>query len=71
MQQLFILIQLYSMYSGGWRKCAGWSPLWMCGASLIGATVGIVGMGSIGMAVAKRPYYSRLYYSHIQHVAHL
>lgn len=26
----------------------------MCGGSLIGATIGIVGMGGIGLAVAKR-----------------
>ena len=26
----------------------------MCGSSLIGAVVGIVGMGRIGLAVAKR-----------------
>lgn len=39
--------------SGGWGKCA-WSPMWMCGNGLVGAKVGIVGLGSIGLAVAKR-----------------
>jgi len=41
------------IFNGGWAKC-GWSPLWMCGSGLIGATVGIVGLGRIGLAVAKR-----------------
>ncbi|KAG8180462.1 hypothetical protein JTE90_001995 [Oedothorax gibbosus] len=31
-----------------------WSPLWLCGQGLKGATVGIVGMGRIGQAVLKR-----------------
>jgi lactate dehydrogenase-like 2-hydroxyacid dehydrogenase len=39
--------------SGGWAKSA-WGPLWMCGGGLVGAKVGIVGLGSIGLAVAKR-----------------
>ncbi|XP_046458489.1 glyoxylate reductase/hydroxypyruvate reductase-like isoform X3 [Daphnia pulex] len=39
--------------NGGWAKCA-WGPLWMCGGGLVGAKVGIVGLGSIGLAVAKR-----------------
>ena len=39
--------------SGGWAKCA-WGPLWMCGGGLVGAKVGSVGLGSIGLAVAKR-----------------
>jgi len=37
--------------SGGWGT---WSPLWMCGPTLLGATVGIVGLGRIGLAVARR-----------------
>jgi len=37
--------------SGGWGT---WSPLWMCGPTLHGATVGIVGLGRIGVAVAQR-----------------
>lgn len=39
--------------NGGWAKCS-WGPLWMCGSGLVGANVGIVGLGSIGLAVAKR-----------------
>ena len=31
-----------------------WHPLWMCGPSLNGSTVGIVGLGQIGRSVAKR-----------------
>ncbi|XP_071087463.1 glyoxylate reductase/hydroxypyruvate reductase-like [Haliotis cracherodii] len=31
-----------------------WKPLWLCGPGLDGATVGIVGFGRIGFAVAKR-----------------
>lgn len=37
--------------TGGW---AAWSPFWMCGPSLSGSTVGIVGFGRIGQEVAKR-----------------
>jgi len=37
--------------SGEWTA---WRPLWMCGHGLAGATVGIVGLGRIGFAVAKR-----------------
>ncbi|RZC42397.1 glyoxylate reductase/hydroxypyruvate reductase [Asbolus verrucosus] len=36
---------------GGWQA---WSPFWMCGPGLGGATVGIVGFGRIGQEVAKR-----------------
>ena len=50
--------------SGNW---AGWSPTWMLGRRLSGKALGIVGMGRIGMAVARRArafglaihYYSR------------
>ncbi|XP_013061809.2 glyoxylate reductase/hydroxypyruvate reductase-like isoform X1 [Biomphalaria glabrata] len=31
-----------------------WKPMWLCGQGLEGATVGIVGLGRIGLAVAKR-----------------
>lgn len=31
-----------------------WQPLWMCGRDLYGSKVGIVGLGRIGYAVAKR-----------------
>ncbi|KAL8612905.1 hypothetical protein ACOMHN_034982 [Nucella lapillus] len=30
-----------------------WKPLWLCGPGLEGSTVGIVGLGRIGMAVAR------------------
>lgn len=36
--------------SGGWGS---WDPLWMCGPSLKGSTVGIVGLGRIGQAVQR------------------
>ncbi|NXA43183.1 GRHPR reductase, partial [Eudromia elegans] len=38
--------------SGGWGS---WKPLWMCGYGLTGSTVGILGLGCIGKAVAIRP----------------
>ncbi|XP_048360371.1 glyoxylate reductase/hydroxypyruvate reductase [Sphaerodactylus townsendi] len=37
--------------NGGWTT---WKPLWMCGYGLSGSTVGIVGLGRIGQAVARR-----------------
>lgn len=37
--------------TGGWKA---WSPFWMCGPGLSGATVGVVGFGRIGQEVAKR-----------------
>ncbi|KAL4216935.1 hypothetical protein ACF0H5_023394 [Mactra antiquata] len=36
---------------GSWGT---WKPLWLCGQGLDGATVGIIGLGRIGFAVAKR-----------------
>jgi glyoxylate reductase len=36
---------------GAW---AGWSPTWMLGHRMYGKTLGIVGMGRIGQAVARR-----------------
>ncbi|XP_072038173.1 glyoxylate reductase/hydroxypyruvate reductase-like [Amphiura filiformis] len=36
--------------NGGWGT---WTPLWMCGSGLSGSTVGIVGLGRIGMAVGR------------------
>ena len=39
------------MKAGEWGT---WKPLWLCGASLLNSTVGIVGLGRIGLAVAKR-----------------
>ncbi|GBP78621.1 hypothetical protein EVAR_80631_1 [Eumeta japonica] len=37
--------------TGGW---VAWAPTWMTGPGLAGATVGIVGFGRIGQAVARR-----------------
>uniref|UniRef100_A0A8C5C4P0 D-isomer specific 2-hydroxyacid dehydrogenase NAD-binding domain-containing protein n=1 Tax=Gadus morhua TaxID=8049 RepID=A0A8C5C4P0_GADMO len=36
---------------GGWSS---WKPLWLCGYGLSGSTVGVVGLGRIGLAIAKR-----------------
>lgn len=38
--------------SGNWEP--GWRHLWMCGPSISGSCVGIIGMGRIGKAVAER-----------------
>nr|XP_023400894.1 glyoxylate reductase/hydroxypyruvate reductase isoform X3 [Loxodonta africana] len=37
--------------NGGWTT---WKPLWMCGYGLTQSTVGIIGLGRIGQAVARR-----------------
>ncbi|XP_076143250.1 glyoxylate reductase/hydroxypyruvate reductase [Alosa pseudoharengus] len=37
--------------SGGWST---WKPLWLCGYGLSGSTVGVIGLGRIGLAIAKR-----------------
>jgi glyoxylate reductase len=39
------------MVDGGW---AGWSPFFMLGQDVAGSTIGIVGAGRIGAAVARR-----------------
>ncbi|XP_031838492.1 glyoxylate reductase/hydroxypyruvate reductase isoform X1 [Nomia melanderi] len=39
-----------AIYKGEWKA---WSPTWMCGPGLSGSTVGIVGLGRIGIQVAK------------------
>ena len=39
------------LHDGTW---AGWSPTWMLGRRLGGKALGIVGMGRIGTAVARR-----------------
>ena len=36
------------------REWAGWSPTWMLGHRITGKRLGIVGMGRIGQAVARR-----------------
>jgi glyoxylate reductase len=38
----------------GERKWAGWSPTWMLGHRISGKRLGIIGMGRIGQAVARR-----------------
>ncbi|CAL8355077.1 unnamed protein product [Merluccius merluccius] len=37
--------------NGGWSS---WKPLWLCGYGLSGSTVGVVGLGRIGLAISKR-----------------
>lgn len=39
------------VYNGGWKA---WAPVWMCGPGLNNSTVGVVGFGRIGQAVAQR-----------------
>ncbi|XP_037520994.1 glyoxylate reductase/hydroxypyruvate reductase [Rhipicephalus sanguineus] len=39
--------------SGEWSRAA-WSPTWMCGSEIRGSTVGIVGMGNIGLGILER-----------------
>ncbi len=40
-----------AVHSGAWGT---WSPYWMTGQDLSGATVGLIGMGNIAEAVARR-----------------
>ena len=40
------------MHEGGWGTWAG--GMYICGKEITGSTVGIVGLGRIGLAVAKR-----------------
>ncbi|ELK12999.1 glyoxylate reductase/hydroxypyruvate reductase isoform X2 [Pteropus alecto] len=37
--------------NGGWTS---WKPLWLCGYGLKESTVGIIGLGRIGQAIARR-----------------
>uniref|UniRef100_A0A673G6M8 Glyoxylate reductase/hydroxypyruvate reductase n=2 Tax=Sinocyclocheilus rhinocerous TaxID=307959 RepID=A0A673G6M8_9TELE len=37
--------------NGGWST---WKPLWLCGYGLSGSTVGVIGLGRIGLAIARR-----------------
>jgi len=43
-----------AMLRAGDGKWQGWSPTWMLGHRIFGKRLGIVGMGRIGQAVAKR-----------------
>lgn len=51
----FVFIAMKSVVDGTWGT---WNPIWMLGHGLDGATVGIVGLGRIGSAVARclRPF---------------
>ncbi|XP_059169331.1 glyoxylate reductase/hydroxypyruvate reductase-like isoform X2 [Physella acuta] len=54
---------MHAVESGEW---GAWKPMWLCGPGLDGATVGIVGLGRIGIAVAKclKPFgVARILYS--------
>lgn len=56
--------------SGAWGT---WKPLWLLGQGLEGSTVGIAGMGRIGVAVAERlcPFgVAKLLYSDVQASPH-
>ncbi|KAJ3588160.1 hypothetical protein NHX12_011754 [Muraenolepis orangiensis] len=37
--------------NGGWSS---WKPLWLCGYGLSGSTVGVIGLGRIGLGIARR-----------------
>ncbi|KAM9795169.1 glyoxylate reductase/hydroxypyruvate reductase [Neosynchiropus ocellatus] len=37
--------------NGGWTQ---WKPYWLCGYGLSGSTVGVIGLGRIGVAIARR-----------------
>ncbi len=39
---------------GSWVAAGGWSPTMLVGAEVSGATLGVVGLGRIGLAVARR-----------------
>src|SRR5215207_3839661 len=43
-----------TVLSGGDKDWPGWSPTWMLGHRLGGKRLGIIGMGRIGQAVARR-----------------
>uniref|UniRef100_A0A3Q3LJE6 Glyoxylate reductase/hydroxypyruvate reductase n=1 Tax=Mastacembelus armatus TaxID=205130 RepID=A0A3Q3LJE6_9TELE len=42
---------LEEVKNGGWSS---WKPFWLCGNGLSGSTVGIIGLGRIGMAISRR-----------------
>jgi glyoxylate reductase len=43
-----------NVLSGADKDWAGWSPTWMLGKRISGKRLGIIGMGRIGQAVARR-----------------
>ena len=43
-----------TVLSGGDKEWPGWSPTWMLGHRIWGKRLGIIGMGRIGQAVARR-----------------
>ena len=45
------VLLMYAMQSG---QFTGWSPTWMLGRRIHGKRLGIIGMGRIGTAVARR-----------------
>lgn len=59
----FYVSAMESVKNGSWGT---WNPIWMLGHGLEGSTVGVVGLGRIGLAVAKclRPFgVARILYS--------
>ncbi|MEA3023532.1 MAG: glyoxylate reductase, partial [Alphaproteobacteria bacterium] len=55
----------------GEKDWAGWSPTWMLGHRLSGKRLGIIGMGRIGQAVARRAraFGLQIHYHNRRHVA--
>lgn len=47
---VFSVAGIRAVENGSWGT---WKPMWLCGPGLDGSTVGIIGMGRIGMAVAR------------------
>lgn len=56
----------------GGEPWAGWSPTWMLGRRIRGKRLGIVGMGRIGQALARRAkaFGLSIHYHNRRHVAH-
>jgi glyoxylate reductase len=55
----------------GEKDWAGWSPTWMLGHRISGKRLGIIGMGRIGQAVARRAraFGLQIHYHNRRHVA--
>ncbi|XP_047992603.1 glyoxylate reductase/hydroxypyruvate reductase [Leguminivora glycinivorella] len=45
---------IHEARTGGWAQSGAWAPVWLTGPGLARATVGVVGFGRIGQAVARR-----------------